>query len=76
MRYFLIRFLLILLGIGNLILLTLIYVNDRVSNLEFDSDIKFMFVLVSVVSISVFTIALQLNIGYARYRRSMEETEQ
>lgn len=74
--YFLIRFFLILLGIVNVILLTLIYVNDRVSNLEFDLDTKFTFVLFSVLSISVFTIALQLNIGYARYRRSMEETAQ
>lgn len=74
--YFFIRFLLVLLGIGNIILLTLIYVNDRVSNLEFDSDTKFTFVLISVLSISLFTIALQLYIVYAQYRRSMEDTEQ
>lgn len=73
--YFLIRFLLVLFGFANVILLTLIYVNDRVSNLEFNMDAKFRFVLVSVVAISLFTIALQLYIGYTRYKRSMEDSE-
>lgn len=75
-RYFYVRFLLLLLGIANIILMTLIYVNDRVTDLEFDSDTKFMFVLILVISIGLITVALQLSIGYARYRRSMEDTEQ
>lgn len=40
--FFLIRLLLFLLGMGNVILLTLIYVNDRVTDLRFDTETKFI----------------------------------
>ena len=71
--YFLIRLLLILLGIGNIILLTLIYVNDRVTDLRFDTETKFIFVGILAVSISLITVVLQLHIGYIRSRRGVEE---
>lgn len=73
LQFFLIRLLLILLGIGNIILLTLIYVNDRVTDLRFDTGTKFTFVVILAVAISLITVVLQLHIGYIRHKRSMEE---
>lgn len=70
--YFFIRLALVLLGIGNLILLTLIYVDVRVTDLKFDTGAKFGFVGALVVSISLVTIALQLYLGYIRYMKSTE----
>ena len=72
--FFLIRMLLILLGIANLILLTLIYVDDRVTDLQFDTETKFSFVMMLAVAISLATVVIQLYIGYIRYKRSTEET--
>lgn len=72
--YFFIRLALVLLGIGNLILLTLIYVDVRVADLRFVTETKFAFVGVLAVSISLVTIALQLYLGYIRYMRRTEET--
>ena len=70
--YFFVRLALVLLGIGNLILLTLIYVDVRIANLSFDTGTKFALVGVLAVSISIVTVVLQLCLGYNRYMRSTE----
>lgn len=63
---------LIVLGIFNIILLTMIYIEVHDPDLIFDFGIKFTFVQLLVLAISSFTVALQLYIGYIRYKRSME----
>ena len=72
--FFFILLWLFALGIGNVILLTLIYVNERVASLQFDSDTKFAFVFILTATISLITIALQSYIGYIRYKKLTEET--
>lgn len=74
LTFFFIRLLLILLGIGSIILLTLIYVDANVIDMEFDTNTKFLFVGILAVSVMLVTIVLQLYIGYIRYRRRIEET--
>ena len=64
---------LILLGVVNIILLTLIYVEVNDPDLQFDTGTKFTFVQLLVLAISFFTIVLQLYIGYIRYKRRMED---
>lgn len=71
--FFFILLWLFVLGIGNVILLTLIYINERVASLQFDSDTKFAFVFILVAAISLITIALQWYIGYTRYKKLAEE---
>ena len=63
----------ILLGVVNIILLTLIYVEVNDPDLQFDTDAKFSFVQFLVLAISFYTVVLQLYIGYMRYKRSMED---
>lgn len=72
--FFFIRLLLFTLGLLNIVLLTLIYVNDRVASLKFDSDIKFAIVFILAIAISLITIVMQLYIGYTRYRKVIGET--
>lgn len=72
--FFFIRLLLFALGLLNIVLLTLIYVNDRVADLKFDSDIKFTIVFILAVAISLITIVMQLYIGYTHYRKNIEKT--
>ncbi|MDE2774608.1 MAG: hypothetical protein OXI77_01590 [Chloroflexota bacterium] len=74
LAFFCIRLLLILLGIGSIILLTLIYVDENVTNMKFDTATKFSFVGILAVSVSLVTVVLQLYIGYIRYRRSIEDS--
>lgn len=64
---------LILLGIVNIVLLTLIYVEVNDPDLTFDTGTKFTFVQLLVLAICLFTVVLQLYIGYIRYKRSMED---
>jgi len=74
LAFFCIRLLLILLGIGSIILLTLIYVDENVTNMKFNTATKFSFVGILAVSVSLVTVVLQLYIGYIRYRRSIEDS--
>lgn len=64
---------LILLGVVNIILLTLIYVEVNDPDLQFDTGTKFTFVQLLVLAISFFTVVLQLYIGYIRYNKSVED---
>ena len=64
---------LILLGVVNIILLTLINVEVNDPDLQFDTDTKFTFVQFVVLAISVYTVVLQPYIGYIRCKRSMED---
>ena len=72
--FFFIRFALIILAIANLLLLTLIYVNNRVSDLSFDSDLRLVFAFIVVVIVGLFTLPLQFYIGYTRYKQTSEGT--
>lgn len=72
--FFLVLALLFLLGIINIFVLSFIYVNDRVVDLEFNTDAKFTLVFIFTLSISLITIALQSYIGYTRYKTFREET--
>ena len=72
--FFYIRFVLIILAIANLLLLTLIYVNNRVDDLSFDSDLKLIFAFIVVVIVALIAIPLQFYMGYTRYKRDSEET--
>jgi len=74
LAFFCIRLLLILLGVGSIILLTLIYVDENVIDMEFDTTTKFSFVGILAVSVTLVTVVLQLYIGYIRYRRRIEDT--
>lgn len=65
--YFFVRFMLVLLGIANIVLLTLVYVEDKVPNLRFDSGTKFTLVFLLAGAVSLFTVVLQLHIGCIRY---------
>ncbi len=73
LAFFTIRLLLIFLGTGSIILLTLIYVDVNVVNMEFDTVTKFVFVGILAVSVTLVTLVLQLYIGYIRYKRSTED---
>ena len=74
LEFFLIRLLLILLGIGSVILLTLIYVDENVIDMKFDKVTKFSAVGILAVSASIVTVILQLYIGNIRYRDGVEGT--
>ena len=72
--FFFIRFALIALAIANLLLLTLIYVNNRVNDLSFDSDLRLAFAFGVVVIVGLFTLPLQFYIGYTHYKQTSERT--
>lgn len=72
--FFVIRLFLILLGTGSIILLTLVYVDVYVIDMSFDNNTKIKFVGILALSTALFTVALQLYIGYFRYRRGVEES--
>lgn len=72
--FFFIRFALIILAIANLLLLTLIYVNNRVDDLSFDSDLRLIFAFIVIVIVALITLPLQFYIGYTRYKKDSEET--
>ncbi len=73
--FFIIRLVLVLLGAASIILLTLIYVDIQMNEVEFDKDTKMGFVAILAISAALFTVALQLYIGYFRYRRGVEESD-
>ena len=75
LTFFFIRLLLILLGIGSIILLTLIYVDANVIDMKFDSNTKFFFVGILTVSVTLATVVLQTIIGYTRYARNAEDAD-
>ncbi len=70
---FVIRLILILLGISSIILLTLVYVDVYVIDMDFDRNTKFAFVGLLALTVALVTVVLQLYIGYTRYRMSAEE---
>jgi len=72
--FFVIRLFLILLGIGSIILLTLIYVDLYVIDMSFDINRKFAFVGLLALTVALVTVILQLYIGYIRYIKSAEGT--
>lgn len=74
MRFF-VGLLLVVLGIFNIILLTLIYVEVNDPELQFDSVAKFTFIQILVLATILLTIALQLYIGIVRYNRSVEDNK-
>lgn len=74
LAFFCIRLLLILLGIGSIIMLTLIYVDENVVNMEFDKMTKFSIVGILAMSATLVTVVLQLYVGYIRSKRSIEDT--
>ena len=63
------QFALIGLGVLNLIFLTLIYVNNRLRSLDFDSNITLFLASGFFAAIGIVTFALQLYMSFARYRR-------
>ena len=73
LTFFFIQLLLIFLGIGSIILLTLIYVDAHVIDMKFDTDTKFFFVGILAVSVTLVTVVLQTIIGYTRYSRNAED---
>jgi len=75
LTFFFIRLLLILLGVGSIVLLTLIYVDANVIDMQFDTDTKFFFVGILAVSIALVTVVLQTIIGYTRYSRNAEDAD-
>lgn len=73
--FFIIRLALVLLGAASIILLTLIYVDIQMTEVEFDKNRKMCFVVILALSAVLFTVALQLYIGYFHYRRGIEESD-
>lgn len=72
--FFMIRLVLIFLGTASIILLTLIYVDIQMKEVAFDNNTKVRFVGTLGISAALFTVALQLYIGYLRNRRGVEES--
>jgi len=62
--YFFIRAVLFVLGALNLIFLTLIYINNRVTPLDFDPDLNLLLAIGYFVLIGIITTPLQFYIGY------------
>ena len=63
------QFTLIALGVLNLIFLTLVYVNNRVRSLDFDPATTLVLAAGFFVAVSIITLALQLFMSFANYRR-------
>jgi len=63
------QFTLIGLGVLNLIFLTLVYVNNRVRSLDFDPTTTLILATGFFVAVCIISLALQLFMSFANYRR-------
>ncbi len=73
--HFLIRLVLLGLGVLNLIFLTLIYINNRVSSLDFDPQLNVLLAAGFLAIIALITTPLQFYVGYTRSKRFAEERQ-
>lgn len=71
--YFFIKATLLALGVLSLIFLTLIYINNRVSSLNFNTDLNIVLVIGCFLLIGLITTPLQFYIGYTRSKKLTEE---
>ena len=70
---FFVKVTLLALGVLSLIFLTLIYINNRVSSLDFDTDLNIALAVGCFLLIGLITTPLQFYIGYTRSKKLPEE---
>lgn len=73
--YFFIRAILFALGVLNLIFLTLIYINNRVTPLNFNADNNILLAIGFLLIAVMLTAPLQFYMGYTRAKISVKEIE-